>query len=360
MSGTPELDNLMGEQKSDVLFVVEGRKIPALISSLSAKSQVFENMFSGNFKESKDKEIPIEDTTYDAFNTFVGFLNSKDLFIDFDNDFQLISKLYKLSDRYDVSQLADRITDELIKRNQLNAPKYLSEEEFQWKWPKIRSITRIAIESQSLGLIEKVILRLIENVMTFIDKNFDHFMNKNYNELIGLNDLTNGRLFNLMENKCTKGSKEKNISQIIRDFKELKDKEEDITYEAFKTLIRFLYSNLLVFDGDHFSADNNFEMIRELYKLSDEYKLSRLEDRITDELTERYSLEGPDCRSENRAHYQKKWRTIKLISRIAYDLTIQRLKNNVNVFLQQNYEYISREDMKDLTKSTDDRLFFLG
>ena len=55
----------MNEEKSDVLFEVEGQTIPAIKSFLSVKSRVFSAMFSGDFKESKDKEIVIEDTTYE-------------------------------------------------------------------------------------------------------------------------------------------------------------------------------------------------------------------------------------------------------------------------------------------------------
>ena len=70
-SGTPELDYFMNEEKSDVLFVVEGQRIPALKAILSVKSIVFRAMFSGDFKESKDKEVVIEDTTYEAFKAFI-------------------------------------------------------------------------------------------------------------------------------------------------------------------------------------------------------------------------------------------------------------------------------------------------
>ena len=186
MSGTPELDYLMAEKKSDVLFIAERQTIPALKSFLSDKSPVFSAMFSGDFKEAKDKEIVIEDTTYEAFNTFIEFLYCDHLFCDIDNDFKLIGELYTLSDRYDVTYLEDRITDELTNRNLLNGPKSVSDEDFQKKWPTIRSITRIAFEWK--------ISRLIENVMTFIDINFDHFLKKDNRELSELNDLTDGRL----------------------------------------------------------------------------------------------------------------------------------------------------------------------
>ena len=195
----PKLGFLSAEEKR-VIFVVEGRPIPALKSVLSDKSPVFSSMFSGNLKESKEKEIVIEDTTYEAFNTFIGLLYCDHLYFDVDNN-QLIRELYKLSDRYDVSRLADRITDELTDRNQLKGANCVSNEDFNRKWLTIRSIARMAFESQ--------ILRLIENVLTFIDVNFDHFLKKDYKELNVLNDLTDGRLMDLMANQCRKAKEDK-------------------------------------------------------------------------------------------------------------------------------------------------------
>ena len=96
MSGNREMDYYLVVKKSDVVFVVEGQTIPALKSFLSVKSRVFSAMFSGNFKESKDKEIVIEDTTYEAFNSIIRFLNCNHLFFVFDNDFDLIGELYRL------------------------------------------------------------------------------------------------------------------------------------------------------------------------------------------------------------------------------------------------------------------------
>ena len=196
MSRTSQLDCLGGEQKRDVMFVIDGQSIPALKSFLAEKSRVFSAMFSGNSKEAKDNVIVIEDTTYEAFNTFIGFLNNDHLILDIDNEFELIQELYSLSDRYEVSYFEDRITDELTNRNLLKAPKCESEEEFQKKWPTIRSLIRIAFISK--------ISRLIENVLTFIDINFDHFLKKEDKEMHELNDLTDGRLFDSMVNKFRK------------------------------------------------------------------------------------------------------------------------------------------------------------
>ena len=183
------MDCLGGEQTRDVLFIVEGQTIPALRSILSDKSPVFNAMLSGDFKEAKEKEIFIEDTTYMAFNTFIQCLICDHLVFDIDNEYELIQELYRLSDKYDVSPFERRITHELTIRYALNGSECESNEEFQEKWVKIRSIARLAIESK--------VLRLIENVMTFIDTNLEYFLKKDIKELNQLNDSIEGRLFGI-------------------------------------------------------------------------------------------------------------------------------------------------------------------
>ena len=195
MSETSELYYLNGQDMIDVMFIVERQRLPALKSVLSDKSQVFSAMFSGNFKESKDNEIVIEDTTYMAFKAFLQFLYCDDLVLDIDNDLKLIGELYRLSDRYSVPRLESRILDEFHKRY-FSSGKCVSDQVFQEKWLTIRSIERLAIEWQ--------FIRLIEEVMTFIDTNLEYFLKKDIEELYELNDWFEGRLFELILNKCRK------------------------------------------------------------------------------------------------------------------------------------------------------------
>ena len=218
MSGTPELDYFMNEERSDVLFIVEGQRIPALKAFLSVKSRVFHTMFSGKFKESKDKEIVIEDTTYEAFKTFIRFLYIEDLVLK-SNDFKMIRELYRLSDRYDVSRLEHRITDLLTSLSyHIYWYKCDSDKDFQKEWPTISSIARIAFELK--------ITKLMNNVMQFISDNFDHFLKKNNKELNELNDLTDGRLMDLMAKNCRSGRK------ATEDLNALKKKSESSDSET--------------------------------------------------------------------------------------------------------------------------------
>ncbi|CAG2106906.1 unnamed protein product [Medioppia subpectinata] len=63
----PEMSCFLNESESDVVFIIDGQRVPALRQVLGLKSEVFRAMFSGNFKESEEKEIPIEDMNAEAF-----------------------------------------------------------------------------------------------------------------------------------------------------------------------------------------------------------------------------------------------------------------------------------------------------
>ena len=197
MSENPELDYFMNESVSDVVFMIEGQPLPSQKLFLSIKSKVFRAMFSEDYMESKVKVLIIEDTTYEAFKTFIRFLYCEELVLK-DNDFNLFPELYRLSDRYDVSRLHHRITDELYKKcvNIIESGQYVG------VWPQMHSILKIAFEFK----IEK----LMDKVMEFIDKKLYHFLAQDNEVLIQLNDSTDGRLFPLMSNKCFVNQKKRN------------------------------------------------------------------------------------------------------------------------------------------------------
>ena len=186
----------MNEEKSDFMFVVEGQPIPAVKAFLSVKSRVFSAMFSKNFKESKDKEKVIEDTTYEAFKTLIRFLYCDDLVLKDDNDFELIVELYRLSKYYDVYKLFVSLTDKLLEKSQsLLKIRFFDKEKFEEVWPQIQCFLKIAFEYK----IEK----LMDNVMEFMYKRFDYFILKDNEVLIQINNATDGRLFAIMVDKST-------------------------------------------------------------------------------------------------------------------------------------------------------------
>ena len=95
----------MNEYKSDVVFVINEQRLPALKLILGLKNSVFRAMFSDDFKEANDKEVVIEETTFDAFRALIWFLYSDQLLLEDNSDFELIQEVLKLSDRYEASRL---------------------------------------------------------------------------------------------------------------------------------------------------------------------------------------------------------------------------------------------------------------
>ncbi|CAG2110572.1 unnamed protein product, partial [Medioppia subpectinata] len=112
----PELIYFMNESECNVMFKVEGKRIPALKELLIYRSDYFRSMFSGNYTESKDKEIEIQDTTHEAFKTIIWYLYSYELAIDsedmlIDLDFQY--EVYRLADRFQIKRLLSYFENQL-------------------------------------------------------------------------------------------------------------------------------------------------------------------------------------------------------------------------------------------------------
>ena len=198
MSENPELDYFKNESVSDVIFKVEGQSLPAMKAILSLKSKVFRAMFSGDFRESKDKEVVIEDTTYKAFEIFIRFLYCEDLVLKNIKDYELFEELCKLCDRYDVSRLMDRIIDELYEWSESIVhcrPK------FREVWTEMQSISRIAFEYK--------IKKLMDIVIEFTADYWYYIKEEDQEILTQMNASTDGRLFNFIiewykDSKCEK------------------------------------------------------------------------------------------------------------------------------------------------------------
>ncbi|CAG2106542.1 unnamed protein product [Medioppia subpectinata] len=105
----PERKHLFNESTSDVVFKVDGQRVPAKKGVLEINSNVFDRMFSGEYTESAAKEIPIKDTTADAFKTMIGFMYLRELILTDDSDLQLIGDVLQCADRYRVIRLVDAI-----------------------------------------------------------------------------------------------------------------------------------------------------------------------------------------------------------------------------------------------------------
>ena len=189
LSICPEMDYFMDESVSDVVFVVEGQRIPAMKSILGFKSKVFRAMFGGDFKESEDKEIVIEDTTYEAFKTFIQFLYCDRLVLKDNKDFKLIEEVCQLSDRYDVKKLLEKVDDNLM------AMTLSCSDSVTFNW-----VSKIAFDYKILGIKAKV--------LTLIEENIKHFMKKADKELHELDVLTHNHLTGVLARSYRKLSTE--------------------------------------------------------------------------------------------------------------------------------------------------------
>ena len=180
------MDYFMNESLSDVWFVIDGQRLPANKQILIFKNRVFRAMFSEGFKESKDNEVVIEDTTFEAFKTLIQFLYCHQLVLKDDKDFEHMEEVCKLTDRYDAPRLLAAICDHL--------------KTIRLTFENMGPILKIADNYKSE--------ELLSYVMAFIDYNFHVFAAKEDNELIELNDSTNNQFLKVLAKNYRKISDE--------------------------------------------------------------------------------------------------------------------------------------------------------
>ena len=178
MTDCPDMEYFMNEDKSDVVFIVEGQRVPALKQLLIERNKVFRAMFSDNFKESKDKTVVIEETSFEAFQTLILFLYSDRHVFKDEKDIHLIVDVFVLSDRYEAIGLMRKT---------------------------IEMLSEIEMTFDNFELISRIVFRynireLMAKVMTFIDNNFSNSVKKDIKQLCELNDSTNDRLFEVNAN----------------------------------------------------------------------------------------------------------------------------------------------------------------
>ena len=183
-----ELNYFMNEDKSDFTFIVDGNKIPVIKVLLSLKSKVFEAMFSGEFRETKDNEIEVKDTNFEAFKTMIRFLYCDRLVFDDKNDYSIAIEVFKLGHKYELKRLMDCIEQELIRM--------ITNENIEHM-----------IEFYSFANFYNL-QNLIKALNTFIEKNIKHFMRKTIEEMKRFNTLTDNYLMELI-------IKEKNYEMTI-------------------------------------------------------------------------------------------------------------------------------------------------
>jgi hypothetical protein len=205
----PEKKYFKNEEFSDVIFVIEGKRLPAKKDILSFRNKVFRVMFNGKFTEAKAENVVIEETTFEAFHTMIWYLYSDQLEIKNPDDFKLIDELLKLGDRYEAFRMIVSICAHL-------AGLEITLENFE-------SIMKIAFDMKRT--FEDILKeneqqkKLMDNVKDFMRGNFKFLMKKKNKELVALSTSTDGRLIRIMADKYRHVKRKldcfkKNLSQV--------------------------------------------------------------------------------------------------------------------------------------------------
>jgi hypothetical protein len=171
----------MDEFRSDVTFIVEGQRVPALKDVLAVKSEVFRAMFWGDFVESSDKEVVIKDTTHEAFKVMIRFLYTDQLVLNNENDWKLIGDVIALADRHELNRLMARVSAHLKTRITADNLEFVAKTAFLY-------------ENQ----------KLIESVKTFVVNNFDELLVRPKEELNRMDAAVNQLLFEMTVKKYLK------------------------------------------------------------------------------------------------------------------------------------------------------------
>ena len=99
----------MNESLSDIVFVVDGQRVPALRDVLKIKSKGFEEMFKNS--DQSVKEWSLEDTDLEAFKAMVRFLYTEELILNDEKDCKLIGELMRIAVKYRIYRLVEVINE---------------------------------------------------------------------------------------------------------------------------------------------------------------------------------------------------------------------------------------------------------
>ena len=115
------MDSFMNEGKSDVIFIVDNERIPAVKSYLAQKSYVFQRMFSNR---SNQNEVRIPELKGNAFKVMILFLyseyNDPTFAIDGGDDYRFVIEIYRCAHKCEVwglLEIAVRLLIRLIEFN---------------------------------------------------------------------------------------------------------------------------------------------------------------------------------------------------------------------------------------------------
>ena len=190
------MDYFMDESNSDIVFIVDGQRIPAVKALLSHKSRVFRAMFSGDFKESKDRKVMVEDLNAEAFKIMIRYIYCDQLVFDGECDYLMAIEVYKCGHKYQLKRLMFCVEEYLIPMINL--------ETFEDFW---RFFAIYGMEMFS------------KTVEKFVEKNLDHFLSKSIDEIKRINSLTDNYLMELIIKRIDIQSKDmKSFNDQVKTF----------------------------------------------------------------------------------------------------------------------------------------------
>ena len=284
-------------------------------------------MFSGNFLETDLKEIPIEDTTSDAFHSLLWFIYTGEIKFKDDNDVKYAIDVYHLSDRYELLRLRQRVVEHLVSK--VN-PKDLI------------PISRVVFTLNNEDFESKV--------MQFIELNVEKVIELSLEELKELNDLTKDRLLDVLisvgfgdphnwkqfvfKNKSFFVKKDVLFNNGIKCYGNPFDSVviKKASFNAIKTFFGFVYFEKLILKDME-----DFKVIREVcYLFISKFRCQSFFDCVENHLKHRITFEN-----------------LETISGIAFEFKIKGLIKSINEFIEQNFTEILAKSDEQLCKMDD-------
>ena len=334
------MSSFLNESVSDVVFVIDGQRVPAIKAILSLKSPVFAAMFSGNFWESKGPqnsklpEIPVEETTVDAFTTMIRFIYTDDVVFKDINNIEHICDDFKLSDRYEILRLEQRVGQHLVSKINLK---------------NLLMISRVVFTHKNEELMTKII--------TFIESNINQLIQRNIKELKELYESTDSRLLDVLTSDWVRPNdslirivvKEKTVfvkkeALIKIGVKNILSSKLTINFTSFDTFKTFI--GLLYFDKLILKDEEDFQLIQNVcHLITRELQCKSFLDFIGNHLKDRITVHN-----------------LESISEIAFDYNIKGLIERVNQFMEQNFNEIfakSDEQLTRINSKTNDSLLLI-
>ena len=172
-----ELKFYLNPNESDVTFIVEDQKIPVKKWLLRMKSEVFDKMFSNEFKD--EEEIEISQTKADVFKAMISFLYCEHKWrLNDETTPSFAMNVFECADQYALNHLTACVERKLISMITTD------------NMPDIYVFAKIYN-----------LQNLVKKLNDFIDDNIEYYMNKSMDELKRISTSTDNYLMELIINK---------------------------------------------------------------------------------------------------------------------------------------------------------------